>query len=706
MMTKFLKIAFFSLLLLITATASHAEDTAEPIEKNVKIRVLSERGSIQAGETIWVGIEHSIRPHWHTYWQNAGDSGTPAAITWTLPEGFTTSKIHWPTPQKIPYPPLMNYGYENNVILLQKLTAPEILPEGPLKFAVDVDVLVCEEICIPEASHLDITLNAPDTKDENNEAYLSAARTKLPQKIGWDSTFTDLGKTFKLTTTPQNATILDNLSPEMIEIFPLEWGMIHNVAKPEITLENNQITLTQERGERTITDLKSADFIVAIGKGEKRLAYQVNATQTAAPPTIKTAEPQPETTPESTTSESGISLLSALILALLGGLILNLMPCVFPVLSLKALSLVKIADEHPDQARKHGLAYTAGVILSFTAIAATLIILKTAGAQIGWGFQLQSPIIVGLLAYLLFIIGLKLSGTFEFGSSLTNIGGNLIQGHSPKASFMTGILATIVATPCTAPFMAAAIGFALTQSAIISLLIFATLGLGLALPYLALSFSPKLEKMLPKPGAWMESFKQFLAFPMFLSAAWLTWVLTQQSGSIATLYMLTGATLIIFTLWVSKITSDKFTILLPLLGALALLLILPKPMPDQPVTQQHATHQNWTPQTLEAALATDAPIFVEMTAAWCITCKVNAATSLNIESTKALFAAQNITYLIGDWTNKNAEITKYLNSYGRNGVPLYIFHGQPNENGNRPEPKILPQILTPTIVHNAVTKTQ
>ena len=371
-----------------------------------------------------------------------------------------------------------------------------------------------KKICIPESSQLTLKLNSGNTKDENNETYLNAARTKLPQKVGWNSTFSNLDQNFKLTFTPQNAKILDNITPEMIEIFPLEWGLIHNVSEPEISIEDTQISMIQKRGEREIDSIQAADFVVAIGKGEGRLSYQINASQVATPLNTKTNQPETETAEnkEATTNENGMSIITALMLALLGGLILNLMPCVFPVLSLKALSLVKIADEHPEEARKHGIAYTIGVVISFVAIAAALIILKTAGAEIGWGFQLQSPLIVGLLAYLLFLIGLNLYGFFEIGTSLTNIGGKLVQGNSITASFMTGILATIVATPCTAPFMAAAIGFALTQSTITALLIFAALGLGLALPYLVLAFSPKLEKMLPKPGAWMETFKQALSF--------------------------------------------------------------------------------------------------------------------------------------------------------------------------------------------------
>ena len=328
------------------------------------------------------------------------------------------------------------------------------------------------------------------------------------------------------------------------------------------------------------------------------------------------------------------------------------MPCVFPVLSIKALSLVKIAEKHPTAAKFHGLAYTAGVVLSFVLIAAILIALKAGGSQIGWGFQLQNPYVVGALALLLLTIGLNMAGVFEIRNPFGNLGGKLASGGGYSGSFFTGVLATLVATPCTAPFMAGAIAYALLQSEIVALGIFAALGFGLALPYLLLSIVPAFQKMLPRPGRWMETFRKILSVPMFLAALWLGWVLTQQIGP-----------------------------------------------------QNHDNLEfgsAYSESALEAALKTDQPVFVEMTAAWCITCKVNHKTSIDIDSTKTLFKEKNVIYLVGDWTNEDPAITKFLQGYGRSGVPIYVYYAPP-ERGQRPQPKVLPQVLTPAIVQNTLT---
>ena len=390
------------------------------------------------------------------------------------------------------------------------------------------------------------------------------------------------------------------------------------------------------------------------------------------------------------------------------------MPCVFPVLSIKALSLVKTADKHPNQAKLHGLAYTAGVVLSFVGIAALLLTLKAAGAEIGWGFQLQNPTVIAFLAYLLFLISLNLGGFFDIGGRFTNAGNKLTQGSSLTNSFFTGILATIVAAPCTAPFMAAAIGFALTQSAFVNLTVFAALGFGLALPYLLLSFIPALRHILPKPGAWMETFKQFLAFPMLLSAVWLVWVLSQQSGPTGVLEILTGMTLLTFGIWLFKHkpakAPQKYLILglgiLSIFGALVLGIKEPHSAENPAIsdeTQQFG--EVFSPEKLETLLAGKDPIFVEMTAAWCITCKVNHAVAINTKATRNLFKDQNVQYLIGDWTNQDPVITQYLNDYGRNGVPLYVYYGPKNkETEERPKPVILPQILNPGIINDVITQ--
>jgi thiol:disulfide interchange protein len=409
---------------------------------------------------------------------------------------------------------------------------------------------------------------------------------------------------------------------------------------------------------------------------------------------------------------SSLGFMSAVVFALVGGLILNLMPCVFPVLSLKALSLVKISEEHPEVARVHGLAYTAGVVLSFVAIAGALMTLKIAGAEIGWGFQLQNPFIVGLLAYLFLILGLNLAGVFEIRNPFGNIGGKLASNDGPMGSFFTGILATLVAAPCTAPFMAGAIGFALVQPVYVGLLVFAALGFGLALPYLALSFVPALQRVMPRPGAWMDVFKQLLAFPMFGAAVWLAWILGVQVGATGMGALLVGAVLMSFAVWVMQHTPQNkilraVVMVLAFLSVLAALWFVPRVSVDMPSAtgayQEGAFGEAFSLERLEGALAEDGPVFVEMTAAWCITCKVNHAAAINVESTKALFAARDVDYLIGDWTNEDPVITRYLEKYGRNGVPLYVYYGDRDlQSGKRPEAQVLPQILTPGIVRDYV----
>ncbi|HOO82314.1 MAG TPA: protein-disulfide reductase DsbD family protein [Alphaproteobacteria bacterium] len=700
-----MRILFLILSLLfasLSATSAYAQNDESP---KVKIRLLPEHANVQPGEELWIGIDQSIAQGWHTYWKNPGDSGTPLNISWTNLD-IEAGPLHWPSPHKIPYERLMNYGYENKLVVLQKLKLPENLPTHlPVTLTANIEILVCKETCIPEYGTYNLTLNEPDTRSEDNSAFINKARQNLPQNAGWTASFNQVDQDLVLKLNPP-AELLKTINLASIELFPEDWGLISNPVKTQAFIQDGALIIKQTRGERPLKEIKQTSGILAFETNDGvHAAYHFTATKNAA----KTI--QQET---SKTAQSGsLNFITAALFALLGGLILNLMPCVFPVLSIKALSLIKISEKHPDLARLHGLSYTAGVILSFLLIAGVLITLQAGGAQIGWGFQLQNPWIVGTLGYLLFIIGLNLIGFFEFANPFANTGGKLTQNDGLAGSFFTGILATLVATPCTAPFMAGAIGYAFIQPPIVSLVIFTMLGLGLALPYLALSFVPALQKIMPKPGAWMVIFKQALSFPMFIAALWLLWVLAQQTDAYGITAALLGAISIAFGLWLlrhcpkNKTTLSALRIMagLSFLGALALLPICARPC-AQPMgggLTQTLISLPYSQETLQSALDSDDPVFTEMTAAWCITCKVNHAVAINIDSTKTLFSKHNIRYIVGDWTNEDPEITKYLRKHGRSGVPLYVYYGPRDpETGRRPDAKILPQVLTPAIVKNFI----
>jgi thiol:disulfide interchange protein/DsbC/DsbD-like thiol-disulfide interchange protein len=694
-MTRLLKACLFSLFLLTSLPAMALVARSEPEGPYVRVRLLPE-GTLRAGEEITIAIEQSIAPGWHTYWKNPGDSGAAPRVKWTLPSGFEARDIEWPVPHKLPYGPLLNYGYENNVILLQKIQAPGELPDGPITLKADIDILVCMEICIPESGTYELTLNAAESNNADNSDYFENARGKMPIAAPGASTYSEVDGNFVI-----DMPVTWSQGVARYDYIPGEWGMVENTAPSDIKVEGGRLTITQKRGTRKLEEVSAVPGLLLWDMDESgpMNAYSFTATVSAD---VQMATPVP---PPPGTPAPNSSLIAVLAFALLGGLILNLMPCVFPVLSIKAISLVKIAEKSPGLARTHGLAYTGGVILSFLAIAGILIALKSGGAQIGWGFQLQSPEIVTALAWLFFIIGLNLSGIFEIGGHLGNVGNRLTQGNTPVHSFFTGVLATLVATPCTAPFMAAALGYALVQPPAIALLVFAALGLGLALPYLALSFIPALQKILPRPGAWMDKFKQLLAFPMYASAAWLVWVLSQQSGPMGVFAALMGLVLIAFGIWLlrhmpaSKVGRWFIRVLAVIAFASAIVMI-----PDStPKSSENVFGEAWSPLKLAETLEGNDPVFVEMTAAWCITCKVNHALAIDVDNTRRVFEASNVKYLIGDWTNQDPDITEYLTGFGRNGVPIYVYYGPRGSDGDRPEPVVLPQILTPGIVAKTVT---
>jgi thiol:disulfide interchange protein DsbD len=705
---KILLLTFFVVSFSFPAVALTRDNQNEP-DHYVTPHLMADKTQVNGGETIRIGLEETIHPKWHVYWKNPGDSGTPTEINWELPTGFSVSELEFPAPLKIAYPPLTNYGHEGQPVFLQNLTLPDSIPAGSITLNATVNLLVCYDICIPETHKVSLTLNGDQQAEPQK---IKAAEALLPLNKDWPASYLKKDENFELRITLEDIT--DLKQAKNIAIFPEDWGGVYNNADATLQILDTGFSLTQKAGERDFRELGDLGVVITYDIENQKEAIRVVAkhnpeqSDLAAAPAVNFDSAAAATTPKT-------GFLKAVFLALLGGLILNLMPCVFPVLSMKALSLVNLNDKEERKARAYGLFYTLGILISFAIIAGTLIALKAGGAEIGWGFQLQNPIMIIALIYLIFGLGLNLSGFFEFSGRLAGAGQNLSQKSGNKGAFFTGVLATLVATPCTAPFMGVAMGYALTQPAAISMVVFLALGFGLALPLLALCYFPLLRSKLPKPGAWMETFRQFLAFPMFITAAWLIWVLTQQAGSSTILFVLLGLIAITFAIWMArhfpKNTITKIVSII-FLSAAAFFILLPFFMSQSltAVTSSNPTqNQNWeafSATKLQERLEGDAPVFTNMTAAWCITCKVNERTSLNIEKTKNLFEKHKVSYLKGDWTNQNPDITQYLDSFERQGVPMYVYYGPRNNVTNlRPSPKLLPQILTPKIIEKALMET-
>ena len=606
----------------------------------------------------------------------------------------------------------------DRVIIFQNLKIPNDYQYTKTEFTASINLLVCHEICIPESDIIKLTLNDENTQIQDNTSFIEQTRKKIPQPINGEFTYGAKNGNLILNLETEDQTLFENTDLNKLEFFPYEWGVIQYLETPAVTKKGTVIEISHPVGDRTLSELENLQGLVVI-KGDKgeNIGYEITSQPEQ---TTLTSSSTPETKNVQTTTQdqnnpSELTWLTALFFALLGGMILNLMPCVFPVLSIKALSLIKMSEKGNAQARTHGIAYTLGVVISFIAMGIALIVLREAGSAVGWGFQLQNPVIITLLAYLLFAVGLNLMGFFDLGGALGNVGNNLTQGDTITSSFFAGALVTFVAAPCIGPFLGAAMGYAITQPPIFNILFFAILGLGLALPYLILAFIPQTRTCLPKPGAWMDSFKQALSFPMFAAAIVFIWILGQQAGTNAILIALLGFLLISLVTWLSKYkdaTGIKQIItyglmLLTILGLLYSIYAIKRTSLEALPISSHEKGfgESFSKKRLEELLKTDQPVFVEMTAAWCFTCKINHAVAINIESTKTTFKNKNIKYLVGDWTNHNQEITDYLATFGRNGVPLYVFYGSPNPQTNkRPEPVLLPQILTPAIVQETVAK--
>lgn len=679
---------------------------ANPVKTDhVTATLESEVSAVAPGERFWVSLRQQIIPRWHTYWINPGDSGLPTEITWTLPAGAMAEPIVWPVPQRIPVGPLVNYGYEKDVRLLVAVTAPkDAKPGDTLRLEAQTRWLVCEEICIPEEATLllDVPVAAGTSIDRDLREDFARARAALPMPGPFAAAV-------KAPASPQGATVLHLAMPADMAATVKEAyffseridAVVHAAPQPA-TAGKNGLTLSLPTGPLPLKADEPLNGVLRVVEkpeaGGQTHAFAISAKPDPGLRVGAAATPVRG-------DGGGISILEAIGLALLGGLLLNLMPCVFPILSMKALSLVQAAAGVRREARVHGLFYAAGVLASFLIVAGVLLALRAGGESIGWGFQLQSSWFVLLLAYLMFAVGLNLAGLFEFGAGrVAGIGDGLVRRGGHGGAFFTGVLAVVVATPCTAPFMGAALGFALAQSAMVALAIFLALGLGMALPFLVLAFLPQALRALPRPGPWMERFRQFLAFPMFATAAWLVWVLAQQSGADGLALALAGMVLIGFAIWLlrqlggvrqpaSRIAYAGIA-LLALLAALGTIAFVDSPVvaATAPAPGKQAADSDWQPWSaaaVEQARAQGKPVFVNFTAAWCITCLVNERAALSSEAVRNKMAATGVVRLKGDWTRRDKAITEALAQFGRSGVPLYVFY--PAGQG---APRVLPQILT------------
>lgn len=658
---------------------------------NVQARLVAETPAAVPGSTITIALRLQIREHWHTYWSYAGDSGEATTIDWTLPEGVTAGPLQFPYPSRIEVPPLVNFGYEGTVLHLTDLHIPaSARPGDTITLKGDAVWLVCDEVCIPEEGILTLDIPvaaAAGAADAAVAAEFTAARAALPTPSPWPASVSVDGSDF---TVRISAPELARAGLKSAVFFPTKGGFIKNAAPQSLETGSGVIAITTETGRRFATPQKAAEVksvegvLVATGSDDVTHAFTFEAALAASPGG----------------GEAQLSVWMALLFAFIGGLILNLMPCVFPVLSMKAIALAKDGGD-PRAARVGGIAYTAGVVLSFLAIAGILIALRAGGEEVAWGFQLQSPIVVAGLALLFFAIGLNLMGVFEVGGGIQNIGSSLGRGEGAASSFLTGVLAAVVAAPCTAPFMAGAVGAAISQPAIVALAIFGALGLGMAAPYLALAYSPTLIRLMPRPGTWMVRMKQVLAFPMFASAAWLLWVLVIQAGPNVLALVLAAFILAAFGFWLWGLAQrGEAGLKTKILAGLTAIPVVAAVAMAQPAPQSGLASEAYTPARLDELLKAGKPVFVNLTAAWCVTCLVNEEVALSGQGLADAFTQGGITYLKGDWTNRDPDITRLLERHGRAGVPLYLFYA-----AGKSEPVVLPQLLTESIVIDALKGT-
>ncbi|WP_137918418.1 thioredoxin family protein [Hydrogenophaga sp. 2FB] len=653
------------------------------------------------GQPVWVGLQITHAPEWHTYWKNSGDSGLPTELRWTLPPGVTAGPIGWPTPRKFPIGNLANYGYDGTVVLPVPLTVAPGFTASHIDVQLDASWLVCRKECIPEEGRFALRIPVQGSTALHGAAFDASFKAAPTAQAALDSRIEPAPGVLKVSLAGLPKTWRD----QTLEFFPELPGVIEPGAAWKQSWAGErwsaEVPLSPHRTDSPTQFALVVARAAPPGQGAGTTGVRIEAPvqgdwpaaaplPAAVPEALQTALAENAASAASDkTGATPLTLGAALLGALLGGLILNLMPCVFPVLAIKVTAFAKHADDRRGL-RANGLAYAAGVVLSFVALGALLLALRAAGEQLGWGFQLQSPAVVAALAVLFTLIGLNLAGLFEFGRVLPSGLANL-QAKSPTAdAFLTGVLATAIASPCTAPFMGASLGLAVGLPSTEALAVFATLGLGMALPYLVASWVPAVARALPRPGAWMDTFRRFMAFPMFATVVWLLWVLGQQSGIDGTAALLMLLVVLALLVWSLGLQGKSRRVLATasLAGLLWLgwaigpnVLRLQTDTPGQAVatTVPGLIWQVWSPQVQADLVAQGRPVFVDFTAAWCVTCQYNKRTTLADATVLQDLAKKKVALLRADWTRRDPAVTAALAQLGRNGVPVYAIYqnGQP-----------------------------
>ncbi|MBL0948061.1 MAG: thioredoxin family protein [Brevundimonas sp.] len=696
----------------VSAPAQEAPSSTGPAAtERITAELVSMTASATPGSTLILAVRQDIEPGWHTYWRNPGDSGGATTLDWRLPEGWEAGEIVWPLPERQPLSGLMNYGYSDVVYLPVPITVPaDAEPGRTLDLSVTALFLVCSaEMCVPDELTLGLRLPvgaADQTPLETRHASaIQAVLESSPRPAGLSARIVR-GDDGGLTLAVTGDAVRGPEGPGPVYFFPFEGGIIDHAAPQPGTWGPEGLSLTLAPGGKVRAGGLAGPVggVITTGRG----AFEIIAEPGPLPGGISGSGTLAATNGDSARPFEVATLIQAALLALVGGLILNLMPCVFPILAMKAAALARAAHA-PHEARRDGLMFLAGVLVTFLLLAGLMLGLRAAGEAVGWGFQLQSPVVVVGLSLLTLAVGLNLSGVYHVGQSLQTVGeARLSRLPGGTGAFFTGVLAVAVAAPCTAPFMAAALGAALIMPWGAALIVFLMLGLGLALPFVVVAFSPALLARLPRPGPWMDRMKGLLAFPMYATALWLAWVAARQAGSEVLALGLIAGLMLAFALWLwgtRQAGAGRWALVLAalsLVGSLAALVLVSRMEPTAPTVAPASVEAGpeagiWSEEAVAAARADGRPVLVNFTADWCVTCKINERVALSSGQVRAALDAANALYLVGDWTVRDPAITRELERHGRSGVPLYLLYAPGTE-----APRVLPQLLTPGLVAEAI----